>query len=80
MDIKILESLSKVEIDQGNLRNHHYQVIRKRITVDLGPLKSGKVELWRTIDQGNLKEILGILCNKLTLIVTNFFSTEMHCS
>ena len=34
MDIKILESLSKVEIDQGNLMNHHYQIIQKRITVE----------------------------------------------
>ena len=31
----------------------------KRINVFLGLLKSGKVELRRTIDQGNLRELLG---------------------
>ena len=34
-----------------NLRNRHYQVIQKRIMVNLGLLKSGKVELRSTIDQ-----------------------------
>ena len=32
----------------------------RRIVVNLGPLKSGKVELRRTIDQGNLRKLLGI--------------------
>ena len=32
----------------------------KRIMVNLGLLKSGKVELRRTIDQGNLRKLLGI--------------------
>ena len=32
--------------------DRHHQVIQKRIMVDLGLLKSGKVELRRTIDQG----------------------------
>ena len=36
------------------------QVIQKRIMVNLGLLKSGKVELRRTIDQGNLRKLLGI--------------------
>ena len=36
------------------------QVIQKRIVVNLGLLKSGKVELRRTIDQGNLRKLLGI--------------------
>ena len=59
MDIKILENLLQVTIDRGNLRNRHHQVIQKRIMVNLGLLKSGKVELRRTIDQGNLSwEIL----------------------
>ena len=33
-----------------------------------------KSELRRTIDQGNLREFLGIHCKKLTLIVRNLFS------
>ena len=55
MDIKILENLLQVTIDRGNLRNRHHQVIQKRIMFNLGLLKSGKVELRRTIDQGNQK-------------------------
>ena len=79
MDIKILENLFQVTIERGNLRNrHHHQVIQKRIMVDLGLLKSGKVELQSTIDRGNLREFLGIHCKKLTLIVRNLFSTEMR--
>ena len=42
------------------LRDRHHQVIQKRIMVNLGLLKSGKVELRRTIDQGNLIFLLGI--------------------
>ena len=53
-DIKILENLLQVTIDQGNLRDRHHQVIQKRIMVNLGLLKSGKVRLRRTIDQGTL--------------------------
>ena len=78
MDIKILENLLQVTIDRGNLRNRHNQVIQKRIMVDLGLLKSGKVELRSTIDQGNLRQLLGIYCKKLTLIVRNVFSAEMR--
>ena len=78
MDIKILENLLQVTIHRGNLRNRHHQFIQRRITVDLGLLKSGKVELWNTIDEGNLRQFLGIYCKKLTLIVTNFFSAEMR--
>ena len=59
MDIKILENLLQVTIDRGNLRNRHHQVIQKRIMVNLGLLKSGKVELRSTIDQGNLRKLLG---------------------
>ena len=61
MDIKILENLLQVTIDRGNLRNRHHQVIQKRIMVDLGLLKSGKVELRRTIDQGNLRKYVPLL-------------------
>ena len=52
MDIKILENLLQVTIDEGNLRDRHHQVIQKRIMIVLGLLKSGKVELRRTIDHG----------------------------
>ena len=64
--------------DRGNLRDRHHQVIQKRIMVDLGLLKSGKVEPRRTIDQGNLRKLLGMRCNKLSLIMKNLFSTEMR--
>ena len=74
MDIKILENLFQVTIERRNLWNRHHQVIHKRIMVDLGLLKSGKVELQSTIDRGNLREFLGIHCKKLTLTVRNLFS------
>ena len=45
--------------------------LQKRIMVNLGLLKSGKVELRRTIDQGNLRKLLGIYCKKLPLIVAH---------
>ena len=78
MDIKILENLLRETIDQGNLRDRHHQVIQKRIMVNLGLLKSGKVELRSTIDQGNLRQLLGIYCKKLPLIVKNLFSAGMR--
>ena len=65
MDIKILKNLLQVTIDRGNLRNRHHQVIQKRIMVNLGLLKSGKVELRSTIDQGNLRKLLGFLLQKV---------------
>ena len=77
-NIKILGNLLRETIDQGNLRDRHHQVIQKRIMVKLGLLKSGKVELRRTIDRGNLRKLLGIWCNKLPVIVKNLFSTEMR--
>ena len=39
--------------------------------VDLGLLKSGKVEMENTIDQGNLRKLLGINCKKLPFIVNS---------
>ena len=54
MDVKILENLFQVTIEQGNLWKRQDQIIQKRIMVDLGLLKSGKVELQSTIDRGNL--------------------------
>ena len=60
-----LENLLQVTIDRGNLCNRHNQVIHKRIMVDLGLLKSGKVELRSTMDQGNLRKFHGINCTKV---------------
>ena len=57
MDIKILENLLQVTMGRGNLCNRHDQIIYKRIMVDLGLLKSGKVELRSTIDRGTPEEI-----------------------
>ena len=55
MDIKILEDLFQLMIERGNLWKRQDQIIYKRIMVDLGLLKSGKVELQSTIDRGNLR-------------------------
>ena len=60
MDIKILGNLLQVTIDRGNVRDSLQQDIQNRIKVNLGLLKSGKAELLRTIDQGNLRKLLGI--------------------
>ena len=60
MDMKILEDLLQVTIERGNLCNRHNEIIHKRIMVDLGLLKSGKVDLRSTIDRGNLRKFLGI--------------------
>ena len=59
--------------------SYGYQDPGKSVASDdrLGLLKSGKVELQSTIDQGNLRKLLGIRCKKLLLIVKNLFSTEM---
>ena len=65
MDIKILKDLF-LTIERGNPLKCQDQIIYKRIMVYLGLLKSGKVEMENTIDQGNLIEILGIHCEKLT--------------
>ena len=51
------KNLLQVTIDRGNMRIRHHQVIPKNIMVDLGLLKSGKVELRSTIDQGNLRPL-----------------------
>ena len=51
MDIEILEDLLQVTIERRNLCNRHDQIIHKRIMVDLGFLKSGKVELRSPIDR-----------------------------
>ena len=78
MDIKILKDLFQLTIERGNLWKRQDQIIYKRIMVDLGLLKSGKVELQSTIDRKNLRKILGIHCKKLTLIVKNILSAGMR--
>ena len=78
MDIKILENLFQVTIERGNLWNRQDQIIHKRIMVNLGLLKRGKVELQSTIDRGNLRVFLGMHCKKLTLIVRNLLGRNAH--
>ena len=73
MDIKILKNLF-LTIERGNPSKRQDQTNHKRIMVYPGLLKSGKVEMESTIDQGNLIKILGIHWEKLTLIVENIFS------
>ena len=46
-------------------QKRHHQVIQKKIMVNFGFLKKGKVKLRRTIDQGNLRKLLGIHCKKV---------------
>ena len=57
---KILGDLLLQMIDQGYLINSPQQVIQNRIMTVLGLLKSGKVRLRHTIDQGNLIKLLGV--------------------
>ena len=78
MDIKILQKLFQVTIERRNLWKRQDQIIYNRIMVDLGLLKSGKVELQSMIDRGNLRIFLGLHCKKLTLIVRNLFSAGMR--
>ena len=52
-------------IDRGNLIDSPQQDVQNRIMIVLGLLKSGKVRLRHTIDQGNLIELLGTRCNKI---------------
>ena len=64
MDTKILENLFPVTVERGNLWKRRGQIIYKRIMVDLGLLKSGKVELQSTIDRVNLRVLLGMHCKE----------------
>ena len=77
-NIKILGNLLSEMIDQGNLIDSLQQVIQNWIMTVLGLLKSGKVELRSTIDQGNLIKLLGMRCNKFVLIMETLFSTEVR--
>ena len=65
-------------IDQDNLINSPQQVIQNWIMTVLGFLKSGKVRLRHTIDQGNLIKLLRVWYNKFVLITETLFSTEMR--
>ena len=65
MDIKILKDMF-LTIERGNPLKCQDQTIYKKIMIYPGFLKSGNVEMESTIDQGNLIEILGIHCEKLT--------------
>ena len=71
-------NLFQVTIELGNLWKRQDQIIPKRIMVNLGLLKSGKVELQSPIDRGNLRKFFGIHGKKLTLIVRNLFSAGMR--
>ena len=55
MDIKILKDLFQLTIERRNLWKSQDQIIYKRLMVDLGLLKSGKVELQSMIYRGNLR-------------------------
>ena len=52
------------------------QIIQNRMMTVLGLLKSGKLRLRRTIDQGDLIKLLGEWYEKFDLITKQFFSTE----
>ena len=72
MDIKILNNLF-LTIERGNPLKRQDQTIH-RIMVYPGLLKCGKMEIENTIDQGNLRKILGNHWKELILIVENIFS------
>ena len=61
--------------DRGNLLQNQDQTVYKRIVVYPGFLKSGKVEMENTVDQGDLTKILGTHWGKVDP-VENVFSAE----
>ena len=69
-DVKILNNLFLTIASRSNCSQKDHGLFY------LGLLKSGKVKMESTIDQGNLRKILGDHCQKLTLIVKNIFSAE----
>ena len=75
---KILGNPLLQMIDQGNLLDSLQQIIQNWIMTVLGLLKSGKVRLRHTIDQGNLIKLLGVWYNKFVLITEKLFLTEMR--
>ena len=54
------------------------QVIQNWMKTVLGLLKSGKMRLRRTIDQGNLIKLLGVWYNKFVFITKKLLSTELR--
>ena len=64
---KILGSPLLEKMDYGNLVRKQWaslqQIVQNRITTVFGLLKSGKLRLRRTINQGTLTELLGECCN-----------------
>ena len=73
------------ETDLFEASDHYYheqlraslqQIIQYWIMTVLGLLKSGKLRLRRTIDQGDLIKLLGEWYDKFDLITKKFFSTE----
>ena len=82
-EIKIHGNQLLEKIDHGNLvKKQIYsiaslqQIFQNWITTVLGLLKSGKLRLRRTIDQGDVIKLLGEWYNKFDLITKKFFSTE----
>ena len=74
--IKIHGNQLLQKIDQGDLIASLQQIFQNWIMTVLGLLKSGKLRLRRTIDQGDLIELLGKWYDKFDLITKKFFSTE----
>ena len=60
MDVKILEDLLQVTIDQGNPLKRQDQTTL-RIMVHPGLLKCGKVDMKSTIDQETCENFLGYI-------------------
>ena len=82
-EVKIHRNQLLEKIDQGDLVKKQIcskaslqQIIQNWMMTMLGLLKSGKVRLRHTIDQGNLIKLLGVWYNKFDLITRKFFSTE----
>ena len=69
---------SVVADDRSGQPDRLQQIIQNWIMTVLGLLKSGKVRLRYTIDQGNLIKLLGVWYNKFVLITEKLFSTEMR--
>ena len=77
MDIKILKDLLQVTIERRNLCNRHDHIIRKRILVDLGLLKSGKSGAAEPDRSGKPEEMSWYTLQRIDLIVRNLFSAGM---
>ena len=69
---------SVVVDDRSGKPDSHQLVIQIWIMTVLGFLKSRKVRLRHTIDQGNLIKLLGMKCNKVRPHHETLFSTEVR--